>query len=267
MCADVIEFGHKVGNNRCISFGIQALAEEASSTAKDPNYRDTAKLTLIAAASLSGDLETVRAAVADLRDTVASGVQLPAPLFVDIGEALVMMGDGKLSEGMAFLERTIELASEASRDWEWLYGRSVKAVFLARIATGEIAGDWKTLVRNPRFVPYLRTARSSAGPELAALRDDAQVRGIEMIANVCDVSRPNCCCLRESSTRPARSWNGPSPSPSGPPRRKARGGSRSCWRGPEPSTGVGRICSTALGAGCGGGGEVVDGPDLWDSDS
>ncbi len=63
MCTDVIEFGHKVGNNRCIAFGIQALAmlhvslgnfaksmalaKEASTTAKDPMYRDTAQITLI----------------------------------------------------------------------------------------------------------------------------------------------------------------------------------------------------------------------------
>jgi class 3 adenylate cyclase len=203
MCADVIEFGHKVGNNRCISFGIQALAmlhvglgnygkamtlaDEASAIAKDPIYRDTAKLTSIAAASLAGDLETARAAVAYLRDIMEAGVQLPAPLFVDIGEAFVMLGDGELSEGMASLEKTIELAARTSRDWEWLYGRSVRAVVLARIATGEMAADWKTLLRNPRFVPYLRRARSWAGPELSALRDDARERAFEVIANTCDL--------------------------------------------------------------------------------
>ncbi len=203
MCTDVIEFGHKVGNNRCIAFGIQALAmlqvslgnygrsmslaEEASSTAKDPMYRDTAKLTLIAAASLAGDLETVRAAVTYLRDIVATGVQLPSPLFVDIGEAFVVMGDGDLIEGMALLERSIEVASEASRGWEWLYGRSVKTVFLARLASGEFGGDWKTMLRNPRLAALMRRAKSSAGHELAALRDDAHARGFEMIAGICDV--------------------------------------------------------------------------------
>lgn len=50
---------------------------------------------------------------------------MPAPLFVDIGEALVMMGDGELSEGMAFLERTTELAETTFRYWEWLTGRGI----------------------------------------------------------------------------------------------------------------------------------------------
>jgi class 3 adenylate cyclase len=203
MCAEVIEFGHKVGNNRCIAFGKQALsmmhvalgnyakaialAGEASATAKDPMYRDTAKLTLISAAALTGDIESVRAAVADLREVEESGVQLPSPLFVDVGEAVVMMADGELSQGMAFLERTIELAHESSREWEWFFGRGVQAVVRARFATGELAGDWKTLLRNPRFAAHLRRGRSDAGPQLAALREDAHEMANEVVANICDV--------------------------------------------------------------------------------
>ena len=203
ICADVIQFGHKVGNNRCIAFGMQALAmmhlglgnfaksivlaKEASTTAKDPMYRDTAQITLILAASLSGDLDTARAGVAHLRAMTESGVQLPSPLFVDIGDALVMLSDGRLTQGMELLERTIEVASETSRVWEWLSGRSVKATVLARIASGEMTGDFKTLVRNPRFVSYLRKARSSAGPGLMAVRDDAHARAFEVTANICDM--------------------------------------------------------------------------------
>jgi hypothetical protein len=50
-----------------------------------------------------------------------------------------------------------------------------------------MAADWKTLLRNPRFVPYLRRARSWARPELSALRDDARERAFEVIANTCDL--------------------------------------------------------------------------------
>jgi predicted ATPase/class 3 adenylate cyclase len=205
ICADVVDFGHKVGNNRCIAFGMQALgmsqfglgnyeraialAREASTTAKDPMYRDTAKLTLILTAVLSGDLERARVAIAELRAAVESGIQLPSPLFVDIGEASVMMGDGRLSEGMALLERTIEVASKASRVWEWMTARSVKAIVLARIASGEMTGDLKTLLRNPRFVSYLRRARSGAGPDLSAIREEAHARALEVTANICDIEQ------------------------------------------------------------------------------
>jgi hypothetical protein len=120
---------------------------------------------------------------------VESGIQLPSPLFVDIGEASVMMGDGRLSEGMALLERTIEVASKASRVWEWMTARSVKAIVLARIASGEMTGDLKTLLRNPRFVSYLRRARSGAGPDLSAIREEAHARALEVTANICDIEQ------------------------------------------------------------------------------
>jgi hypothetical protein len=163
------------------------LAEEASATAKDPMYRDTSKLTSVLAASLSGDLETARAGVAHLRAVVESGVQLPSPLFVDVAEALVRIGEGELSNGMSLLERTIETARKASRVWEWLTARSVKGVVMARIASGETTGDLKTLLRNPRFISYARKARSSAGSELSEIRDDSHVRGFEVTANICDL--------------------------------------------------------------------------------
>ena len=216
MCADLVEFGHKVGNNRCIAFGLQALAMmhltlgnyqratalagEASSTAKDPMYRDTAQLTAIGAATLSGDFETARASVAHLRAVTASGIQLPAPIFADFGESLVMLTDGELSEGMALLEKSIELAADTSRGWEWIYGRSVKAVVMARIASGEMTGDFKSLLRNPRFVSYLRKARMNAGSELSALRDDALARGLDMIANICDVEQAKLLMSRGENT-------------------------------------------------------------------
>jgi class 3 adenylate cyclase len=216
MCGELVEFGHKVGNNRCIAFGLQALgmmhltlgnyrkatalAEEASATAKDPMYRDTAKLTAIGAATLSGDFETARACVAHLHAVTASGIQLPAPIFADIGESLVMLTDGELSGGMALLEKSIELAEHTSRGWEWLYGRSVKAVVMARIASGEMTGDLKSLLRNPRFVSHLRKARSTAGSELSALRDDALARGLDMIANICDVEQAKLLLSRGEAT-------------------------------------------------------------------
>jgi hypothetical protein len=203
ICADVIEFGHKVGNNRCIAFGNQALAmmhfglgnfaravalaEEASATAKDPMYRDTSKLTTILAASFSGDLDTARAGVDHLRTVVGAGVQLPSPLFVDVADALVRIGDGELSNGMSLLERTIETAGGASRVWEWLTGRSVKAVVMARIASGETTGDLKALLRNPRFISYVRKARSGAAAELTVVRDDARAMAYEVNANICDL--------------------------------------------------------------------------------
>jgi tetratricopeptide (TPR) repeat protein len=217
ICTDVIEFGHKVGNNRCIAFGIQALglmhvglgnyergvalAEEASNVAKDPIYRDTAKLSVIAATSLTGDLELLRETVAYLREVLDSGIQMPTPLFVEMGEALIMMGDGDLSDGMASLERTIETARDSSRNWEWLFGRGIRAVTMARIATGEVKGDLGTLLRNPRFMAQLRKLRRNAGPELSSLRDDAHSSDFEVVANICDMEEAKLFLARGEPER------------------------------------------------------------------
>lgn len=203
ICADVIEFGHKVGNNRCIAFGNQALAmmhvalgnyergiqlaTDASTIAKDPIYRDTSHLTVVAASVLTGDLELARRTVEYLRSILASGIQMPAPLFVDVGEALVMMGDGDMAGGVALLDRTIEMAHQSSRNWEWLFGRGIKAVTLARLATGEVQSDLKTRLRNPRLTSQLRRASKGAMSELSAVRDDAHATGMEVVANVCDI--------------------------------------------------------------------------------
>lgn len=205
ICTDVIDFGHRVGNNRCVAFGIQALAmmhlslgnfekahslaEEASSIAKDPIYRDTAKLTTIAAATLGGDFERARAGVDYLRRALDSGIQLPAPLFVDLAEATVMMNDGDLTNGMALLESTIQRAEESGRNWERLYGRCIRAVNMARTASGETKGDVKVLLRNPRFLSFSRKAGKQAEPELAAVRETAHATGLEVIVNVCDIEQ------------------------------------------------------------------------------
>lgn len=249
ICSDVIDFGHKVGNNRCIAFGMQALgmmhlglgnferaialAEEASATAKDPMYRDTAKSTLVCAASLLGDLETARAAVAYLRQIVDSGVQLPSPFFIDVGDALVMTGSGDLSDGMALLETTMELAAETSRYWEWLFGRTIEAVFLARIASGELSVNVKTLVRNPRFLPYVRRARSSAEQELSAVREDAYARTWNCSPTSVTARRPSCSSRGARAAKPACSWCVRWPSPIGAPRGRAPIECGSYWRGSE----------------------------------
>ena len=68
-----------------------------------------------------------------------------------------MLTDGELSGGWhSWRSRSSGRGTDTSRGWEWLYGRSVKAVVMARIASGEMTGDFKSLLRNPRFVSYLR---------------------------------------------------------------------------------------------------------------
>ena len=205
ICADVIDFGHRVGNNRCVAYGIQALAmfhvglgnyekagslaQEAFAIAKDPIYRDTSQLTVFAAASLTGDFEGVRDAVTYLRGVLDSGVQLPSPLIVEHGEAMLMMVDGDLSGGMERLDRAIALEAESSRIWEWLWGRTTKAIVQTGIATGEIKGDIMTLLRHPGAITHVRKAGRQADLELSAIRDDALALGFEVIANFCDVEQ------------------------------------------------------------------------------
>jgi tetratricopeptide (TPR) repeat protein len=205
ICADVVDFGHRVGNNRCVAYGIQALAmfhvglgnyeragllaQQAFEIAKDPIYRDTSQLTVLAAASLTGDIDRVRDAVTYLRGVLDTGVQLPAPLIIEHGEAMLMMGDGDLSGGMARLDRAIALEVESSRIWEWLWGRAMKAIVQARIATGEIKGDLIALLRHPGAIAHVRKAGRQAEMELSAIRDDAQALGYEVFASVCDVEQ------------------------------------------------------------------------------
>ena len=205
ICAEVIDFGHRVGNNRCVAYGIQALAmyhvglgnyqragalaQEAFSIAKDPIYRDMAQLTSIGAGAFTGDLELVRDSVTHLRGVLESGVQLPAPMMFEHGETLLMMADGDLSGGMERLDRAIALEAETSRIWEWLWGRTTKALTQARIASGEIKGDMKTLLHHPRAITHVRRAGREAEPELNAIREEALVWGYPVFANVCDVEQ------------------------------------------------------------------------------
>lgn len=202
VCADVIEFGHKVGNNRCVAFGEQALAmvhltlgnyakaialaEEASTIAKDPIYRDTSHLTIVAGASIAGDIDRTRQAVEYLRAVQEAGIQLPAPLFVDLGDALVTMADGDLAAGTELLQRTIATASDSSRNWEWLYGRAIQSMMVARVATGEIQVDLGR-VRPRRLGSQLRKAAKQVESDLSRVRDDARAAGLEVVANVCDL--------------------------------------------------------------------------------
>jgi class 3 adenylate cyclase/tetratricopeptide (TPR) repeat protein len=217
ICDDVIEFGHRAGNNRCVAFGLQALglmhmalgnyeraielATQAADIAKDPIYRDTSRLTVVAAASLNGDVELARRTVGYLRSAQAAGVQLPTPLFVDLGEALVKMGDGDIAGGVVLLDRTIETAESSSRNWEWLFGRVIKAVTLARISTGEVKADLKTLARNPRLMSSLRRASRKVESELSGLREDAQATGMEVVANICDIEEAKLHMARGESAR------------------------------------------------------------------
>ena len=212
ICDEVIEFGRRVGNNRCIAYGYQAraimhvalgnhaagvaLADEASAIAKDPIYRDTARLSTIASASLSGDLELARESVAYLGGMIEEGINLPAPFFLDIGRVMVRIADGELSEGLSDLDRVIELAGENSRIWEWLFGRAIKATFYSRVATGEIQGDMKTLLRNPRLITLLRGASKRAEAELKSLRADGMAHGFGVIGHLVDVEEAKLLAAR-----------------------------------------------------------------------
>ena len=131
----------------------------------------------------------MRDAITYLRGVLDSGVQLPSPLIVEHGEAMLMMIDGDLSGGMERLDRAIALEAESSRIWEWLWGRTTKAIVQTGIATGEIKGDIMTLLRHPGAITHVRKAARQADLELSAIRDDALALGFEVIANFCDVEQ------------------------------------------------------------------------------
>ncbi|MGB7859701.1 MAG: adenylate/guanylate cyclase domain-containing protein [Acidimicrobiia bacterium] len=203
ICQEVIEFGHRVGNNRCIAYAYQglammevalgnyanaiALAEKSHSIAKDPIYRDTALLTVVAAAGIINNSPLAREAVDALKKAGESGIQLPAPLFVNLGDAVARMSEGELSAGMEQLYDTRSEAKRLARLWEWLFGGTYIAVILARIASGDTTGDLKTLLKNPRFIAQARRARKEALPTLLAMRKEIDTYGFGAATYIVDV--------------------------------------------------------------------------------
>jgi len=202
-CREVIAFGQHVGNNRCVAFGYQGLsflevmlgnyssaielAEIASSTAKDPIYRDTAHLSVAAAAALAGDGPRARQAVDYLLQAVETGVELPSPLFVKLADASAMMTEGQLTVGVEQLFQTRDEAKQMSRNWEWLFAEFYIAATFARIVTGEATATLGHLARNPRFIPYLRQAKKEALPRLQATQDSATQLGFNGMARLAEV--------------------------------------------------------------------------------
>ncbi len=202
-CREVIAFGQQVGNNRCVAFGHQGLsflettlgnyslaielAEKASSTAKDPIYRDTVHLNAAAAATLAGDGPRARQAVDYLLQAVETGIELPAPLFVKLADASAMMTEGQLTVGIEQLFQTRDEAKQTSRNWEWLFAEFYIAATFARMVTGEATATLGHLARNPRFIPYLRQARKEALPRLQATLDSAIQLGFNGMTQLVEV--------------------------------------------------------------------------------
>ncbi len=198
ICRNVIAFGEKVGNNRCISFGYQGLAfcatnygnyaqaielsRKAAETARDPIYREAAYLGMAAAATSSGDIETAREAIAALREAQQDGTEFSAPLFVDVDESVIMMSEGKLSKAMDQLLTTRDRARGLSRILEMMYTDLTIATILAHIATGERTVDMRGLVSNPRFLAHVRRARRDPAGPLREVIDTANGHGFSSTA-------------------------------------------------------------------------------------
>ena len=203
MCREVIAFGQKVGNSRSAAFGHQGLsfletilgnyssaielADKASSTAKDPIYRDTAHLNAAAAATLAGDGARARKAVDYLLHAVETGIELPSPLFVKLADASALMSEGELTVGIEQLFDTRDEAKQMSRNWEWLFAELFIAATFARIVTGEATSSLRHLVRNLRFIPYLRRAKREALPRLEATLDSAIQLGSNGLSHLVEV--------------------------------------------------------------------------------
>lgn len=203
MCREVIAFGEEVGNNRCVAFGYQGLAfhnilignyrdsigygRRAAAIAKDPIYRDTAYLALSAAGTLAGDDETVLEADRHITAAVERDINLTTPLFVSSSRAAALAIRGRLTEGIEMLLDTSERAVRASRAWEGIFAEFFIGITYARIITGELRADLKTLARNPGFIPYLRRARKQAEPRLRDTLEKVQDVGYMGAAHLIEV--------------------------------------------------------------------------------
>jgi class 3 adenylate cyclase len=193
MCNDLIRFGERVGNNRCVAYGHQGLAfldtlmlsfkdgiskgKQARNIAKDPIYSETANLTVAAAAVLDSNVTDARNAVDELRSAIDAGIDLPAPLFVSLAEAATMMSEGQLTSGINLLFAARKEAIDTSRVWEWIFAEMYIGTIFARIVTGEAAGGIRVILRNPGFLKYLRRAQKEAMPHLEAAVDAALASG------------------------------------------------------------------------------------------
>lgn len=197
ICNELIALGEEVGNNRCVAYGMQGLAflaavmlrfdegiglaREAQSIAKDPIYAETANLTRSAAATLAGESAEARAAVDELMTAVESGVDLPAPLFVGLADGVATMSEGRLTVGMDHLMEVRAEADRTNRVWERLFGDVYIGTIFSRVTTGEASRDLTRILRNPRFLKYVRRARKEAEPRLRAAMEEAEATGFRGI--------------------------------------------------------------------------------------
>ena len=112
---------------------------------------------------------------------------MPAPLLIDLSDAMVMVGDGRIVEGVRLLDETIETAQKTSRLWEGFFGRLIKTVMMARIASGEAKADLRAMVRSPLLTARLAAGSRRAESDLIQLRDEAEAIEFGIAFNICDV--------------------------------------------------------------------------------
>ena len=125
----------------------------------DPLYKAWAEAYIGQFLASAGQYEAARAVIGPgLRFVEERGITVLA-LTHRLSEALVLLGEGRLTRGMSQLEAVKRMVGELGWIVETFASVSEATVY-ARIATGEAKGSIAALVRNPGFV--LRRARKAS---------------------------------------------------------------------------------------------------------
>jgi hypothetical protein len=120
-------------------------------------------------------------------------VNLPAPLFVALAAGVAMISEGQHSEGMDSLFDARSAAETNQRRWEYLFAEVYIGAIYARMVSGEATRDLGKLMRNPRFIKYIRRAKSEAPERLNAAIDGARSSGFRGLVPIAEFELAKFC--------------------------------------------------------------------------
>ena len=180
-----IDFGQEVGNKRSSAMGLQMLGmrgllsmswdsarsygDQACAVATDPVYLESARSSWGMTAATIGDNELLSSLVSDLDAALETGVRLIIPFAIDLLRAINELSGPEPAQAFEKLLGIEEEALAYDRRLEALYIAVFTGIVFARVTTGEAQADWRTLVRNPRVLRYVRQAKRESRPRLEAL--------------------------------------------------------------------------------------------------
>lgn len=185
LCQELISFGLESGNTRCQALGYHmrgsyligamsfdesaANIDQAVNVAIDPVYKESARMVRALTAAAASQPAALSQHIAENRRQYELGVRLVMPMYLRILESLDGLSGSDPASAFEFLLNSPAEARSYGREMEAAFAELFVTVALGRVASGEAGGDWRTLVRSPRVLKYVRLARREAVPRFEAL--------------------------------------------------------------------------------------------------